>query len=370
MRERKELYSRPMRVAATVRVALTFVGCLVGAGFLSGQELWQFFGSKGVWSFAGLALALLLIAACGAVILSFAIASDEVRMDRIIVWFDCPWLRALVALFEGLFLFMVYLLNVAAVGSLVAQIFGLSVFVGGLVFCVVCTALSVAGVTGLARVLSGLMPVLIAVTAALACVSVATGDGMRFPVVKIDGLVSGNWLLDGFIYTTFCMFCAIPVLVPLQKSVPSARLGRRGILIGGLLFGVLAVLILLALATDPQVTDTALPMLTLAFSKSGLIGFFYAVLLIFGILSSGISSQSALNEYFTQRLPRARRFLLPASALMSLLAFLLGLLGFERLVGILYPLFGYIGVLPLLLLLLHAVLFYRQKKSRNKKRRI
>ena len=362
MKEKQGLYSKPMRAAALVRVAFTFIGCLVGAGFLSGQELWQFFGSKGVLSFVGLAISMVLTAAMGAVILALATDSGEAHMDRIIVWFDCKWLRALVAVFEVLFLFMVYVLNVAAVGSLVHQIFpACPVFVGSIVFCAICTALSVAGVAGLARILSGLMPVLILLTAALAIFAIFTGDGMQFPVVHVQGLVSGNWAVDGVIYAVFCMFCAIPVLAPLGGSVPSARIARRGVVLGCVFFAALALLILLAVATAPTVADSALPMLTLAVSKNGALGFVYAFLLIFGICSSGLSSQSALNEYFVQRLPRARRYLLPVSALMALIAFLLGLFGFQSLIGILYPLFGYIGVLPLALLLVHAVLFYRGK---------
>jgi len=361
-----DCYSRPMRILAVVRVALTFIGCLVGAGFLSGQELWQFFGAKGTWSFAGFGLAIVLTAICAAVVLGFATDSGEERMDRIIVWFDCKWLRALVAVFEGLFLFMVYMLNVAAVGSLVQQLFGVHVAVGSIIFCVLCTAFSIAGVRGLARVLSAMMPLLIAATAVLACVAISTGKGFSFPVVHVDGLVTGNWAADGIVYTAFAMFCAIPVLVPFGKTVPSARVGRYGVVIGCLCFFALGVLILLAIATAPSAAETALPMLSLASTKSSLLGYFYAFLLIFGIFSSGLSSQSALNEYFVQRLPRAKRFLPLASALMALVAFLLGLFGFQSLVGILYPLFGYIGIVPLALLLVHAVLFYHKRRREKK----
>ena len=31
----------------TLRLALTFAGCFLGAGYVSGQELWQYFGAFG-----------------------------------------------------------------------------------------------------------------------------------------------------------------------------------------------------------------------------------------------------------------------------------------------------------------------------------
>ena len=36
-------------------LAFTYVGCFLGAGFISGQELWQFFGNFGNWGYVGLA---------------------------------------------------------------------------------------------------------------------------------------------------------------------------------------------------------------------------------------------------------------------------------------------------------------------------
>ena len=41
-------------------LAFTYVGCFLGAGFISGQELWQFFGNFGNWGYVGFVLAALL----------------------------------------------------------------------------------------------------------------------------------------------------------------------------------------------------------------------------------------------------------------------------------------------------------------------
>jgi|GEM_PF-4829672 len=37
----------------TLRLALTFAGCFLGAGYVSGQELWQYFGAFGARGFWG-----------------------------------------------------------------------------------------------------------------------------------------------------------------------------------------------------------------------------------------------------------------------------------------------------------------------------
>jgi uncharacterized membrane protein YkvI len=143
----------------------------------------------------------------------------------------------------------------------------------------------------------------------------------------------------------------------------SKKTARQGALFGALLIGGIALVILLALATAPAVTGAAFPMLALALEKSAFAGCVYAVLLAIAILSAALSSQSAMSEYFMRRFSRKKRFLLPVTALVSLVALALGLFGFRELIGVLYPVFGYIGFIPLGLLLVHAFVFYRKKRK-------
>ena len=48
-----------MKQLTPVKFALTFAGCFLGAGYVSGQELWQFFGVFGRGGLLGLALAMI-----------------------------------------------------------------------------------------------------------------------------------------------------------------------------------------------------------------------------------------------------------------------------------------------------------------------
>ncbi len=369
MSEPKQSEGTPCGQASALRLGVAYLGCCIGAGYLSGQELFQFFSSHGVWGFPALIVAVLLIFLAGWVILSLAVNTGETRMDRIVVWFNCKPLRAAVALFEVVFLFMIYTLCVAAFGSLLAQMAGLAPLWGGLIFCALCATLSLFGVRGLLRFFSYVIPALVFTTVLIAAIALCTADGISFPVVEVGGLVSGHWFFDGITYAVFSLFCALPVLVPLGGSVKSTKTARRGALIGALLIGGLACVIILAIATAPAVAGAALPMLELAFSKSRLAGFVYAILLILGIFSAGLSSQSAMNEYLMQRFSAQKQFLVPVTVATSAAALLLGLFGFKDLIGILYPVFGYIGFLPLGLLFLHALVFYRKKHRAKQEKR-
>ena len=40
---------RVKKSVTSVRLAMTFAGCFLGAGYISGREIWRFFGMFGIW---------------------------------------------------------------------------------------------------------------------------------------------------------------------------------------------------------------------------------------------------------------------------------------------------------------------------------
>ena len=47
-----------MKKINSLSLCLTFAGCFLGAGYVSGQELWQFFGAYGIGGIAGFIVAI------------------------------------------------------------------------------------------------------------------------------------------------------------------------------------------------------------------------------------------------------------------------------------------------------------------------
>ena len=58
-----------MKKMGVLPLAFTYVGCFLGAGFVSGQELWQFFGAFGGLGFLGFAVAVALFVFFGVVLM-------------------------------------------------------------------------------------------------------------------------------------------------------------------------------------------------------------------------------------------------------------------------------------------------------------
>ena len=96
-----------MKQIKTFSLAFTYVGCFLGAGFISGQELWQFFGAFGNWGYVGFVLAALLFTVIGILFVRLTQMTQCADVDRLLVPWDIKWLRGASGVIAALFLFFV-----------------------------------------------------------------------------------------------------------------------------------------------------------------------------------------------------------------------------------------------------------------------
>ena len=81
---------------------MAFTGSFLGAGFVSGQELTQFFAVFGSWGVLGMFFAVLMLFVLGCLVMKMAKRTGFTEFDKIIVEKEIPWLRAV---FGGVFIF-------------------------------------------------------------------------------------------------------------------------------------------------------------------------------------------------------------------------------------------------------------------------
>ena len=74
-----------MKKIGALNLGLTFAGCFLGAGYVSGQELWQFFGSFGKSGIIGLLLAMLLLLVVGIMMVWLGGMTQTEEIDKLVV---------------------------------------------------------------------------------------------------------------------------------------------------------------------------------------------------------------------------------------------------------------------------------------------
>lgn len=350
-----------MRKIKAWQLAFSFTGCFLGAGFVSGQELRQFFGSFGASGLLGTALASLLLCLFSALLMLIARKTGVTDMEKVIYWKDVPALRTLLGILEVSFMFGIYVVMIAGAGSLAEQLTG-AVWVKpvfSILFCAALTAVSLKGIGGLVGIFSKVMPILTLMAISISLVAVLCSDGLSFTESVNENPLLVNWPIAAGTYLSYNFLCAIGVIAPLGQMAKSTRSILIGAIIGCGILCAISSAIILAVATSPEAAATELPMIAICAAMHPAVEYLYAILLFCAMFGASMSVFVPIPNFFARFKPVAKHRLLFSCGL-SLLAWLGSNLGFSELIGTVYPVYGYIGAAVLVLIVIH---FIKLRKS-------
>ena len=349
-----------MKKIGTLNLGLTFAGCFLGAGYVSGQELWQFFGSFGKNGLFGLLLAISLLLAAGVMMILLGRMARSEEVDKLVVCWDMPLLRGAVTLLELLFLFGVGTIMSAGVGALLGQLICLPQWIGSGLFIAVVALVSLAGFSGMISAFSATVPVLAAATLVFGIWSLAQ-SGVNIPEPQGGGsALLGSWPVAAVSFACYNLFGSIAMIAPLGKSVKSKRAAVGGIAMGAALLLLIAASVLVSVSASPSVTAAELPMLALAQAKGSIFGYAYGLLLLLAMFGTGLSSLVAFVGMVGAKLPAAGKNRVGFTAVCALCMFGGSLFGFGGLIGVVYPIFGYCSSVFIVLMAVH---YFKLKRS-------
>lgn len=346
------------------KIALTFAGCFLGAGFLSGQEIYQFFAAYGIWGLLGIFIAVVLMFGFGVLLLRLANLTDCDSADKLIIMYNNSFLRAFVSVSQVFFLIGVSVIMIAGVGSLFAQTFSVPRQLSSGVFCILLFFLINGGHKRMVQFFSVTVPLLIVSTFFLSIYVIFT---FRNDIFSTDAYYSGAdnkllgvWWFSAFSFVSYNIYASIEILAPIGRFVNSKRKAIMGVAFGALLLMITATSIFLSIAAYPSCSMFDLPMLFLAESVSGVLGIAYAILILLGMSGTALSSMVAVVHFLNEKTSSVYRYLY--STLVCIVSYFASLFGFSNLIGTIYPICGYFGIAAIVLMIFHFVKVSFSKK--------
>lgn len=353
-----------MKEIRSLSLSFTYVGCFLGAGFVSGQELWQFFGSFGNWGYLGFAVAAALFVAFGVLLVRITQMSGIEEMDRVLVPWNIPWLRKATGAIEALFLLGVVTIMTAGVGAMLEQLLHIPTWIGDGVFAVVVALIAIWGVSGMVGAFSALVPLLVVATLIFAIAAFCrfgVSDVLTLEMVNTNPLMP-NWFVAALTYVAYNMLGAIGIVTPVGKLVRKKGTVFGGMLIAGLMLVGVAFSILTSLAVYRVAAQAELPMVALASELNPMLGGCYGVMLLLGMFCNALASLVALVVYLEHKWEVLKPRRKPVLAVLAALVWLGSLGGFGDLIGVIFPVFGYISIFYLGCLVVHYVQCCRREQ--------
>lgn len=355
-----------MKEIKIIPLAFAFAGCFLGAGFVSGQELWQFFGEFGVKGYVGLLLACVLLAGFGIIMMRLLQESGIEKVEEIMVPWDVPILRTLAGLILNIFLLGVVIIMTAGVGATMEQLLSVPSEIASAVFVLLLGIVALMGISGMMKVFSALVPIIVLATiffAVMSWVKLGTEGILTLPEQAHNNPLMPNWIIAALTYVAYNLLGSVGIMAPLGKYLKGKKTVRVGIALGGLLLILVAGSVLTSLTGYMDATGEQMPMVALASRLNPALGIVYGILLLMGMFSNGLASLVAFMEYVNRHVKTFdshRRIIM--AALMGLV-WAASLAGFGNLVGTVFPVFGYIGIIIIVCICINYFRYMRRKKK-------
>jgi len=353
---------RGVRLKKSVHIATTFVGLIVGAGFASGQEMMQYFTSFGWTSFYAIIVATIIFAFLGMQIAKLGSDLGAYSHKELIYKIAGYHAGFVIDVFITLALFGVTIVMFAGAGAMFEQMLGIDALFGQLFLAVVTMFTLMLNVQIILRIIALLIPYFVVLVVIIAVYTFFTSDLSILEQHQLaiqQPSATSHWLISAIVYVSYNIATGVSMLAVLGGTEKNRTIAGFGGLLGGILLGVLILLVNFSLLMKIDVAvGKPIPMLALANFVHPVVGILMSILLFGKMYNTAVGTLYA----FTVRLvsPEKRYFKLMV-VLFSAIGFVTSSVGFTTLVGKLYSVMGYIG-----LLLIFCVVRYSLSKKPNK----
>lgn len=341
-------------VKKVLRVAFAFVGVVVGAGFATGQEIMQYFvafGINGVW---GAVLSAVIMSLMAMIILqlgSYFQASEHGEVFRRV---SHPIFSRVLDIGVIITLFATGFVMFAGAGANMEQQWGISVWIGAVIMVALTIAAGFLDVDRVTTVIGSITPFIVGFILLASAYTLAFTDAT--PAAEQAAAVASvpttlpNWIVAAVNYVGFNLMVAVSMAIVIGGSLFNPRAAGAGGFVGGLIYSAMLLITTITLFhTVGTVATDAVPMLTVINRLHPWLGQAMAVVILGMIFNTALGMFYALARRVTANHPDKFNIVYVG---LVLLGFALSFMGFQNLIGWVYPLLGYIGLLLITVMLI------------------
>lgn len=331
-----------------LQVAFTYIGTVVGAGFATGQEIIQFFTRYGRVAVVTIMIATILFIWLGTKLMILANRLKARSYEDVNVALFGPKVGQYVSLFTLVVLTCVNSVMLAGAGAVFNEHFNIHYQTGLLITIVASFLIINRGMNAILQLNSIVVPTMLIFTSFIMWDTFNQPNTLHGIMMITDQPVYAA-IVSAILYGAFNLAMAQAVLVPLGTSVPDERIIRLGGWVGGILIGVMLICGHMALSIQmPGVTQFDIPMGQIAYGLGTAVQLIYIILIFSEIFSTFVADIYGVTLQLKHRLSLHPKLI---TAFIMLFCFILSQFGFKPLVAILYPIFGLLSVIWMVLLI-------------------
>lgn len=345
----------------SIKIALAYVGVIVGAGLSSGQDILQYFLSFGKVGMIGIVFLGILNILFGRIIVTLGCYYQSNNHQDVLTQISNPLINKIIDFSIILSNFIIGFVMIAGAGANLKQQVGLPSWVGALICSVLIILVSYLDFDKITGILGIFTPILIVMIFFIAAFTFV-GKSYDFNQLDITAKsIKSSMSNIGFSvinYYALCAMTGVSMAFVIGGSVVRIGVAEKGGTIGGIIIGIIIGTVAATLfAKVDIVKDAEIPMLVLANNISPIFAYFYTFTIFALIFNTAFSLDYALAKRLAgNNIKKTKIFLI----VIVIASYAFSFLGFRKLISMMYPVLGYIGIILLIVL---VVAWLKEKEN-------
>jgi len=332
-------------------IAMAFIGVLVGASFASGREALQYFVAFGNWGVLGAILTSLAMMVSGVTILQLGSYHRAKEHTSVFAAISGPVTARILDVATMITLFCIGFAMFAGAGANLEQQFGWSVWIGAVIMLALVLATGLLDVGKVTFVIGAITPFIIVLIAIATLWTIFTAQP-DFATLHEQAQEVPTTLPNWWVAAINNLGLNVIVVVSMAIVIGGNFLDSREVGLGGIVGGfvflfLLAVLVGSMYLTVDVVLDSEMPTLTMITDIHPSLGVFMALAIYGMIYNTAIGMFYALAKRLTRGRPQ---YFYRVYVITVLIGFVLSFIGFSNLIGWVYPILGYMGILMMVII--------------------
>lgn len=335
------------------KVVFVIIGTMIGAGFASGQEMYLFFFSYGIEGLIGILISSLII---GIVIdKTFQVVNKygvDTYKDFLAILIKkkgkiAPFINGII----NLFILITFFIMIAGFGAYFEQELGINSLIGSTILATLTFVIFMTSVKGVVKANELLVPLLIGFLIIIGMINL---KDIHFRELQnyIMATKEGSFVLSAILYSSYNSILLIPVLLTLKDYIRDKKQILTIATLSTIIIIILSIIVFLLLVRiDVDITKLEMPAVYVVSHSFKILRYIYGFIILGSIFTTTIS----LGTSFLQNITKNKKSYTQIAVIMCITSVLVSKIGFSNLVNLLYPFFGYLGLIQILKLSLLKV---------------
>lgn len=326
-----------------ISITLVIIGALIGAGFASGQEIFSFFYIYGKNGIYGILIMSILI---GIFIYKSLKRIYQKQVynynDFLNLFIKNTKIRNVILWIVNVLLLVSFYIMVAGFGAYFEQEIGINRIIGSIVLNLLCVIVFFSNIKGVLKASNLIVPFLIFFIFFIGIKNIVQIRTIDFYQMK------NNWILSMLIYNSYNFILLMPVLISLKKQITKEKNIKKVSILVTIIILILSINIffLLLNANIKEIENQEMPIVYIISNYFNKYKKIYAFIVLASIFTTAISVGIGFLQNISKNSNSYPQFVL----FMCITSLLMSNIGFSKLLNFIYPVFGYIGILQIVII--------------------